>query len=134
MGDYLDIHLGQKLFKHLVSDFVFTEHQRSTKKFHFSWALRSKEVRIWNILLQSLSWSSPLLNTVIKNDLKYFKNAAVDTVIPMNYSYFWAQKTIQHLLNFKKIRFHGIDALEAIFQKLVTGKTTELYWSWGILD
>lgn len=102
-----------------------TENQRGIKKFHFPFAWWGKEVRLWKILLEHLSRSSPLVNTLIKNDLKYFKDASVDTFIPMNYSYFWAQKTIQHLLHSKKTRFHGIEKLEFVFDSILGPKTSE---------
>ena len=121
----MDIILGQDLLKKLTANFVLTDNQRETKKFHMPFVWWGKEVRLWKPLVETLSWSSTLVNTLIKNDLKYFKNAAVDTVIPMNYSYFWVQKTIQHLFNFNKTRFHGIEKLETVFQKLVDGKISK---------
>lgn len=121
----MDITLGQELLKKLTATFVLTENQRAIKKFHFPFVWWGKEVRLWRILLETLSWSSPLVNTLIKNDLKYFKNAAVDTVIPMNYSYFSAQRTIAHLLNFKKTRFHKIDVLQSVFDSIADAKTSE---------
>ena len=104
---------------------MLTENQRGIKKFHFPFVWRGKEVRLWRFLLEHLSWSNPLVNTLIKNDLKYFKNAGVDTLIPMNYSYFLVQKTIQHVFNFNKTRFHTIEKLETIFQKLVIVKSSD---------
>lgn len=124
-GDYLDITLGQELLKKLTANFELTDNQREIKKFHFPFVWWGKEVRLWRSLLDSLSWSSPLVNTLIKNDLKYFKNAAVDTLIPMNYSYFFVEKTISHLLNFKKTKFHGIAKLESVFQKMLGQKNTD---------
>lgn len=41
----------------------------------------------------------------------------VDTLIPLNYGYFHYQTTITKFLNFKKIRFHGLNTLEKIFQE-----------------
>lgn len=121
----MDVTLGQELLKKLTLSYELTENQGGIKKFHFPLAWWAKEVRLWKPLLETLSWSSTLVNTLIKNDLKYFKNASVDTVIPMNYSYFWVQKTIQHLLNFKKTKFHGIEKLESVFDKIVDAKTSE---------
>ena len=66
----------------------------------------SKDTRIFSHLLQKLARKSLLVNTVIKQDLRYFKDAAVDTLIPLNYSYFLAERTISKFLNFRKIRFH----------------------------
>ena len=96
-----------------------TDNQAAIKKFHSPVVWRGKEVRLWKPLLEHLSRSSILVNGLIKNDLKYFKDAAVDTLIPMNYSYFAAQKTITHLLSTKKIRFHGIEKLASVFASLI---------------
>lgn len=42
----------------------------------------------------------------------------VDTVIPLNYGYFHYQTTISKFLNFKKIRFHNLEKLKAVFTSL----------------
>jgi hypothetical protein len=65
-----------------------------------------------------------MVNKIIKFDLRYFKDAMVDTLIPLNYGYFVYQTTISKFLNFKKIRFHKLDKLEKIFQSLLTPSTT----------
>lgn len=122
--DYLDIRLGQDHLKKLTSTYVLAENQAKIKKFHMPLVWRSKEVRLWKPLLEQLSRSSILVNSLIKNDLKYFKDAAVDTLIPMNYSYFAAQKNITHLLSTKKIRFHGLEKLASVFEELTTWKTS----------
>jgi hypothetical protein len=57
-----------------------------------------------------------MVNKVIKFDLRYFKDAMVDVVVPLNYGYFNYEKTISKFFNFKKIKFHGIEKLEEIFQ------------------
>ena len=120
--DYLDIKLGQEHLKKLTSTYALTDNQAGIKKFHSPLVWRGKEVRLWKPLLEQLSRSSVLVNSLIKNDLKYFKDASVDTVIPMNYSYFAAQKTISHLLSTKKIRFHSIEKLASTFDTLTAWK------------
>jgi hypothetical protein len=57
-----------------------------------------------------------MVNRVVKEDLKYFKDAMVDTLIPLNYGYFNYQNTISKFLNFKKIRFHKLEKIEELFQ------------------
>ncbi len=55
----------------------------------------------------------------MKNNLRYFKDAYVDTMIPMHYQYFRMQRTIKSFFNFNKIRFHDLSVLESEFKKLV---------------
>ena len=64
---------------------------------------------------------------MIKQDLRYFKDAAVDTVIPLNYSYFLAERTIKKFFNFRKIRFHGLDKLEKSFKNLTQNVQSSPY-------
>ena len=67
-----------------------------------------------------LSRKSLLTNTLLKYELRYFKDARVDTVIPLNYLYFNAEKAIAKFFNFKKIRFHRLAKLEQIFCSLTS--------------
>ena len=57
---------------------------------------------------------------MLKHELRYFKDARVDTVIPLNYLYFNAEKAIVKFFNFKKIRFHRLAKLEQIFCSLTS--------------
>ena len=79
---------AQELISQLSASFQLTKNQQNIKKFAFPFQFWSKD------------------NTVIKQDLRYFKDAAVDSLIPLNYSYFLAERTISKFLNFRKIRFH----------------------------
>jgi hypothetical protein len=67
-----------------------------------------------------LSYANMMVNKVIKFDLRYFKDALVDTVIPLNYAYFHYQQTISKYFNFKKIRFHKIEKLENCWENLAS--------------
>ena len=79
-------------------------------------------MRNWKYLLDTVSWSHPLVNRIIKQDLRYFKDANVDTLIPLNYSYFHVEKSIHNVCNTKKMKFHGVKELESIFyeQKIIS--------------
>jgi hypothetical protein len=48
----------------------------------------------------------------------------VDTIVPLNYWYFHYQTTITKFLNFKKIRFHGLQNLEKTFDSLNLKQST----------
>ena len=118
---------AQELISQLSASFQPTKNQQNTKKFVFPFNFWSKDTRIFSHLLQKLARKSLLVNTVIKQDLRYFKDAAVDSLIPLNYSYFLAERTISKFLNFRKIRFHWFDALERTFKSLTQGKENSPY-------
>ncbi|MBR6908568.1 hypothetical protein IKN40_09100 [bacterium] len=47
-----------------------------------------------------------MTNSLVKYEFRYFKDSNVDTVIPCNYEYFNAERTLSKLFNTKKTRFH----------------------------
>lgn len=118
-GEFADLQMAQELISELASNYTPSEAQRATKIFSFPFHFRAKEVGILNPLLTRLSRKNFLTNTLLKHELRYFKDAYVDTVIPLNYLYFNAETTIAKFLNFKKIRFHRLSKLEQIFTHLI---------------
>ena len=110
--------IAQKLISNVEKKYVRTENQKAIKKFHTPFVYRTKEVPLWKYYLTSISYSNILVNKIIKFDLIYFKDAMVDTLIPLNYGYFHYQKTISKFLNFKKIKFHKLENIEEIFTSL----------------
>lgn len=119
--DFSDVEVAQSLIKKLEGEYILELNQTSIKKFHFPFTYRVKETPLWKYYLTSLSYSHILVNKIIKFDLRYFKDAMVDTIIPLNYGYFHYHNTITKFLNFKKIRFHTLETLETIFQRLIIG-------------
>lgn len=139
MGDYADVEVIQKYLKMLEKTYTLSETQKAIKKFHSPFSYWTKEVPLWKYFLAKLSFSSMMVNRIVKEDLKYFKDAMVDTLIPLNYGYFNYQHTISKFLNFKKIRFHKLEKVEAIFQwitqhlKLKTSNyTVKVCYTWHI--
>lgn len=135
--DYADIEEGQKLLIQEEKKYKLTEHQKNIKKFHFPFKYRSKETWLRKYYMNVFSYSSPMVNKVIKHDLKYFKDASIDTAIPLNYGYFNYQKTISKFFNYKKIRFHKIQNIEQIFKESINlekNKTfkVNIYYTWHI--
>ncbi len=123
LGDFADIDKAQSLLQNLEKTYTPTASQKTTRKFHSPFAYRAKEVPLRKHYLTDLSYSHILVNKIIKFDLRYFKDAMVDTLIPFNYGYFHYQPTITKFLNFKKIRFHKLENLEQIFQGLTIADT-----------
>jgi hypothetical protein len=112
------VEVAQTLVKDIAKTYIPASNQQSIKKFHFPFDYRIKETPLWKYYLTNLSYSHILVNKIIKFDLRYFKDAMVDTVIPLNYGYFHYQKTISKFFNLKKIHFHGLEKLEDIFVSL----------------
>ncbi|MEI7562892.1 MAG: hypothetical protein WCJ39_04225 [bacterium] len=116
IGDHADIQVGQDLLTAFAKKYVLSDAQKAIKKFQFPFVYRAKEVSLRKYFAMKLSYANMMVNKVIKFDLRYFKDALVDTVIPLNYAYFHYQQTMSKYFNFKKIRFHKIEKLETVFQ------------------
>jgi len=129
--DFADIQTAQKLMKDLEKDYKLNDHQRNIKKFNNPFVYRAKEVNMRKYFLTTFSYSDFMVNKVIKFDLRYFKDAMVDTMIPMNYWYFNFQKTISKYFNFKKIKFHKFERLEEIFQTATSCKL-QAKWKYDV--
>ena len=114
LWEFADLQWAQELISHLACSFSPSSAQKSTKSFVFPFQFWAKECGILNPLLTRLSRKSLLTNTLLKYELRYFKDARVDTVIPLNYLYFNAEKAIE------KIRFHRLAKLEQIFCSLTS--------------
>ena len=84
-GDFADVEQAQLLIKKLEKTYTLTANQKAIKKFHSPFVYRIKETPLWKYYLTSLSYSNILVNKIVKFDLRYFKDAMVDTLIPLNY-------------------------------------------------
>lgn len=108
----------QKLLETEEKYYEPTGEQRNIKKFSFPFHYRVKIASSWVANIYDLWVHSPYLIRMLKNDLRYFKDAYVDTVVPMHYHYFRAQRTIKSFFNFNKTRFHDLAIVEECFRKL----------------
>lgn len=117
----------QKFLESEEKEYKPTDEQKSIKKFGYPFHYRVKSAASWTRNINDLWVHNPYLIRTMKNDLRYFKDAYVDTILPMNYHYFRMQRTIKSFFNFHKIRFHDFSAVEECFQNLV-GKSDWKYW------
>ncbi len=127
LGDFASIQQAQTLIMNESKNYLLSTNQKTIKKFHFPFKYRAKEVRMWKYFLNNLSFSNFMVNKVIKFDLRYFKNADVDTIIPLNYGYFAYQRTINKYFNFNKQRFHNSKSLEKILETQLTANQENSY-------
>ena len=109
----------QWLFENEEKCYSPTDEQKLIKKFSYPFHYRIKFVSSWTMNINDLWVHNPFLIRTMKNDLRYFKDAYVDTVVPMHYNYFCMQRTIKSFFNFHKIRFHDFSAVESCFTWLI---------------
>lgn len=117
--DHVDMEDAQSLLEPTIKEHILTNNQKNIKKFHQDFPMWRKEVRMWKYFLSTYGARNPMLRKTIKHDLRYFHDAAVDTIIPMSWGFLFYDKIIQSKVNWKKIRFHGLDVVQDCFKKIV---------------
>jgi hypothetical protein len=111
----------------VAKQYQLTDHQKNTKKFSFPFSYRVKSANAWPYGIAALGVHNPYLIRTLKNDLRYFKDAKVDTLLPMQYHYFRMQRTMKAFFNFHTTRFHDLSVVEECFQKLVEHQVSSPY-------
>ena len=109
----------QKLLENEEKWYDVTDDQKSIKKFSYPFHYWVKSASSWVMNINDLGVHNPYLIRTMKNDLRYFKDAYVDTILPMHYHYFCMQRAIKSFFNFNKIRFHDLSVVEECFNDLV---------------
>ena len=109
----------QQIITNLAKNYHPTENQLNTKKFSFPFSYRVKTATARPSGIADLGNHNPYLIRTLKNDLRYFKDANVDTILPMHYQYFKMQRTMKAFFNFRKTRFHDLSVIEKCFTTLI---------------
>ncbi len=117
----------QKLLEQEEKEYKPTGNQKMNKKFKYPFNYWVKLASSWIMNISDLWVHNPYLIRTMKNDLRYFKDAYVDTILPMHYNYFCMQRSIKSFFNFHKIRFYDFSVVEECFNKLVTESSWK-YW------
>lgn len=126
---YADVSQIESLFENIADEYQPTEIQKNIKKFQQPLAKRTKDTSMRWYFARSFSPRNMMINKTIKFDLRYFKDANVDTIIPLDYSYFNFQKTITSFFNPKKQKFHTRDILQTLFSNIVEQQSLSTYTS-----
>ncbi len=136
---YSNIQYIEKIHNLLSKQYIITNQQQQTKNFQQPLSKRTKDTSMREYFLRLLSPRQMMINKIIKTDLKYFKDANVDTIIPLSYSYFNFQTTISNFFNPKKQKFHKRNIIENIFTNTIKEKniiswqhkTVTIYHTWS---
>ena len=103
----------------LSENYTLTDNQTNTKTFMQPLAKRTKDISMWTYFSRFTSSRNMIINKIIKFDLRYFKDAHVDTIIPLSYEYFNYQRTISSFFNPKKQKFHKREVMETLLSNII---------------
>jgi hypothetical protein len=105
LADRRDTHLIQKELEKFASTYIYTDFQSKTKNFQSPFSRRTRDVSIWSDFLRRAKPSDRMVRKYIKNDLRYFVDANIDTLIPTSYTHFYRETILRHHCNFKTMRW-----------------------------
>ncbi len=126
IGDWCDLQ-HQDLVKAKCVTYTLLSHQTTTKSFRSPFIYWTKSVPMRKHFLVSLWRKNWMMHNVVKDDLRYFTDAGVDTLIPLNYGYFAYDVTIAKFFRSKKCRWHRLSALADVFATIVFGFPQDVY-------
>ena len=122
LGEYADQQDAQTYIAQICKNTALTPAQQSTKRFNSSRPVWSKAVPMWTYFLTTYGKRDWMVRKSIKHDLRYFKDADVDTLVPLCRGFLFYTKIIHHMCNWKKLRFHGVDAVGECLHKMITSE------------
>ena len=123
LSDFWSCENVQEFFEKEEKNYTPTDEQKSIKKFSYPFHYRVKTASSWVSNISDLWVHNPYLIRTMKNDLRYFKDAYVDTILPMHYQYFRMQRPIKSFFNFHKMRFHDFSVVEKCFNELAANQS-----------
>lgn len=126
IGDWSDLQ-NQASVQSYINAYVLTDNQKSTKKFNHPFVFWSKETPLWKHFLIWLEWKNWMMHNVIKHDLRYFLDAWIDTLLPLNYWYLAYDTTITKYLRTKKCHRSTLTNVRSTYDALTKEYTQDVY-------
>ncbi|GHW02388.1 hypothetical protein AGMMS50249_1740 [candidate division SR1 bacterium] len=117
----------QEILQNSLAQYQPSQAQKSIKKFNFPFLYWIKSPKARDRGISDLGIHNPYLIKTLKNDLRYFKDANVDSFIPLHYHYFQMQKTIKSFFNSHKTRFFDLSFIEKSFKNLTLNSKNSTY-------
>jgi len=102
LGNKLDLDFVEKYLESYIKNYVPTERQKHNKKFNCC-KFYKKNISVWKyntIVLSKRNW---MIRKLIKTDLRYFFDCAVDSILPTTYDIYHFENIIKQKK--KKIHF-----------------------------
>ena len=101
--------LIESIIQTVASTYPLSDNQHKISSFHQPFALWRRQIPMRQYFTRFYAKREQLINTTIKHDLRYFKDANVDTIIPTSYHHFVYERTITNYHNPKKQKFHKLE-------------------------
>jgi hypothetical protein len=114
----------KEIIENAKKNYQLTDYQKITKIFSSNFPYRNKSCAHWQTHLLYARKRTRIMNRLIKDDLRYFKDCAVDTLIPMDWWVIYREKAIYHRL-WAKMKFHGQQAVREVLIWLLAGVAGE---------
>lgn len=118
---------AERIIMQATANYQLTPAQSKNKAFNFPFLYRIKTPKAWQRGIQELGVHNPYLIKTLKNDLRYFKDANIDTLLPLQYGYFAMGRTIKAFFTRGKTRFFDFTFIEKSFKKLTASKLSPQY-------
>ncbi len=116
-GDWLDKQYFQSIFrKYILPKYTLTDNQKNIKKFNKNFPMWVKHTSMWKYYLTTFWYRDWMVRKTIKTDLKYFKDADVDTFFVLNWGYLAYDNLFRKYLKYKRIRHQWVNVLEEVFE------------------
>lgn len=111
---------AQGVFAGYSKSYSLTVAQQATRRFHVPFAVWAKKIRMLTFFPLRYAKSDRMVRKSIKHDLRYFRDADVDVIIPMDWSMLYYEKIITHTLNHRRYRVCGSSLVASVLQELLS--------------
>ena len=127
----LDLEFVKNSLEKYIQDYKATERQKHNKKFDCC-KFYTKDISVWKyntIVLSKRNW---MLRKLIKTDLRYFFDCAVDSILPTTYDVYH----FENIINQKKKKIHfqfmkNWEFLDELLWKKENNYTLKLITNWN---
>lgn len=109
----------KEIIANLQHAYERTTYQKNTSTFKSNFPCWIKDCAHRQTHLLYATKRSWMMRNLIKDDIRYFKNCAVDTLVPMDRGILYREKMINHRL-WARMRFHGQQAVRSVLAWLLS--------------
>lgn len=114
----------KEVISHLAHTYKPTDYQRSTQCFDATFPFWCKDFSHWQVHLLYAKKRSRIMRNLIKDDLRYFKDCDVDTLVPLDWWLLYWEKMIRHRCG-PRMRLHWLWTVRQVIIDLLGESTDE---------
>lgn len=125
-GSDLMQHMQKLLWKH-ASLHVLTARQSATKAFQKPFSWRMDSMRLFVHMVADRGNRDRMLRKLLKQYMRYFTDAAVDTLLPCDRSFLRADTLMRKLCRERKLKYHGRESFVQLWKNITTERLPSPY-------